>query len=128
MILKESETVELKHQVIDDIKFSVIAFANSGGGTVYIGVADSGEVFGLTDAQGDLLSVNNSLRDSVKPDITLFAHSRVETVDGKASSLSMCKEAPTDHITSRAREYARKVCTFGTARLPFRRPIPLYAR
>jgi ATP-dependent DNA helicase RecG len=83
MTFKESETVELKQRVIDDIKFAVVAFANSGGGTVCIGVADSGEVLGLTDARGDMLSVNNSLHDSIKPDITLFAHSRIETVDGK---------------------------------------------
>ncbi|MDR1961302.1 MAG: putative DNA binding domain-containing protein, partial [Gracilibacteraceae bacterium] len=83
MIYRESETVELKQQVIDDIKLEVMAFANSDGGTVYVGVHDSGEVLGLENAQADLLSVNNSLRDSIKPDITLFAHSHIETVEGK---------------------------------------------
>ncbi|GHU77178.1 ATPase AAA [Clostridia bacterium] len=82
MIYKECETVELKQQVTDDIKLTVVAFANSAGGTVYVGVHDNGEVLGLKIAQADLLSVNNSLRDGIKPDITLFAHSRIETVDG----------------------------------------------
>ncbi|MCL2699936.1 MAG: ATP-binding protein, partial [Defluviitaleaceae bacterium] len=40
MLPKESETIEYKSIVIDDIKKSVIAFANSGGGTLYIGVED----------------------------------------------------------------------------------------
>ncbi|GHU44088.1 ATPase AAA [Clostridia bacterium] len=83
MIYKESETVELKQQVIGDIKLEVMAFANSDGGTIYVGVHDNGEVLGLENAQSDLLSINNSLRDSIKPDITLFAHSHIETVDGK---------------------------------------------
>jgi len=83
MVFIESETVELKRQVTDDIKYAVIAFANSGGGTVYIGVEDNGDVPGLLDAQDDLLSVNNALRESIKPDITLFAHSRIEMVGGK---------------------------------------------
>ncbi|MDR0812843.1 MAG: ATP-binding protein, partial [Oscillospiraceae bacterium] len=83
MIYRESETVELKQQLTDDIKLEVMAFANSDGGTVYVGVQDNGEVLGLENAQADLLSVNNSLRDSIKPDITLFAHTHIETVDGK---------------------------------------------
>jgi ATP-dependent DNA helicase RecG len=83
MIYRESETVELKQQLTDDIKLEVMAFANSDGGTVYVGVQDNGEMLGLENAQEDLLSVNNSLRDSIKPDITLFAHSHIEIVDGK---------------------------------------------
>ncbi|GHV06552.1 ATPase AAA [Clostridia bacterium] len=83
MIYRESETAELKQQLTDDIKLEVMAFANSDGGAVYVGVHDNGEVLGLENAQEDLLSVNNSLRDSIKPDITLFAHSHIEAVDGK---------------------------------------------
>jgi ATP-dependent DNA helicase RecG len=83
MVYRESEAVELKQQLTDDIKLEVMAFANSDGGTVYVGVQDNGEVLGLANADADLLSVNNSLRDSIKPDITLFAHSHIETVDGK---------------------------------------------
>jgi ATP-dependent DNA helicase RecG len=36
--LKESALVEFKSTVIDDIKKSIIAFANSGGGALYIGI------------------------------------------------------------------------------------------
>jgi ATP-dependent DNA helicase RecG len=83
MVYRESGTVELKQQFTDDIKLEVMAFANSDGGTVYVGIHDNGEVLGLKNSQADLLSINNSLRDGIKPDITLFAHSRIETVDGK---------------------------------------------
>jgi ATP-dependent DNA helicase RecG len=81
--LKESDTVELKSQVVDDIKKSVIAFANSGGGTLYVGVADNGEVVGLSDADADLLSINNMLRDAIKPDVTLFTQTKIEQIGGK---------------------------------------------
>jgi ATP-dependent DNA helicase RecG len=83
MRFKESETVELKQTVVDDVKKEVVAFANSGGGMLYIGVADNGEVVGIPDADEVLLQVNNMLRDSIKPDITMFAQSGVETVDDK---------------------------------------------
>ena len=47
MIFQESETVELKAIVVEDIKKEVIAFANCEGGKLYIGVQDDGTVSGL---------------------------------------------------------------------------------
>ena len=49
MLFRESETVELKEIVVDEIKKEIIAFANCNGGRVYIGVRDNGEVVGLDD-------------------------------------------------------------------------------
>ena len=43
MIFRESETVELKEVVVDDIKKEIIAFANCNGGKLYIGVQDDGQ-------------------------------------------------------------------------------------
>ncbi|MDR1159929.1 MAG: ATP-binding protein, partial [Syntrophomonadaceae bacterium] len=83
MVFKESGTVELKLKIVDDIKKEVVAFANSGGGTLYIGIADSGEVIGLDNAEADLVSINNMLRDSVKPDVTMFTHSKIEQINDK---------------------------------------------
>jgi len=40
MLFQESETVELKEAVADDIKKEIIAFANCDGGKLYIGVRD----------------------------------------------------------------------------------------
>jgi ATP-dependent DNA helicase RecG len=83
MPFKESEYVELKQIVVDDIKKEVIAFANSGGGILYVGISDSGEVIGLENADSDVININNMLRDSIKPDITLFAQSKIECIEGK---------------------------------------------
>jgi len=83
MLPKESENIEYKSIVIDDIKKSVIAFANSGGGTLYIGVEDGGGIAGLFDVDADMLTVNNMLRDGIKPDVTLFARCHTEQVDGR---------------------------------------------
>ena len=47
MPFQESETVELKEIVVEDLKKEVIAFANSAGGTVYVGVTDDGSVVGV---------------------------------------------------------------------------------
>jgi len=80
---KESETVELKQVVVEDIKKEIIAFVNSSGGTLYIGVADDGTVVGVPNPEDVLLQVNNMMRDAIKPDITMFAQSGIEIIDGK---------------------------------------------
>ncbi len=83
MIFRESETVELKEVFIDDIKKEIIAFANSDGGKIYVGVRDDGAVTGLDDPDGTALQISNMVRDSVKPDITMFIHYENINEDGK---------------------------------------------
>lgn len=72
MRFQETETVELKSIVLDDIKKEIIAFANCDGGTVYVGVADDGTVLGVESADECALQISNMVRDAVKPDITMF--------------------------------------------------------
>ena len=79
----ESETVELKSVVVDDIKKEIVAFANSDGGTLYVGVRDDGEVVGLDDPDGATLQISNMARDVIKPDVTMFIHYKTIENDGK---------------------------------------------
>lgn len=72
MQFTESSTLELKRQVVDDIRKTVIAFANSEGGTIYIGVDDDGTVVGVHDIASEMLKLSNMFRDSIKPDVTMF--------------------------------------------------------
>lgn len=84
MKLQETETIELKAIVRDDIKKEIIAFANCDGGTVYVGVADDGEVLGVDSADECALQISNMVRDAVKPDVTMFIHYETLNYDGKA--------------------------------------------
>lgn len=61
MTFQESETVELKAIVVEDIKKEIIAFANCEGGKLYIGVQDDGTVSGLDDPDGASLQVSNMI-------------------------------------------------------------------
>ena len=79
MIFQESETIELKSIVVDDIKKEIIAFANSNGGKLYIGVQDDGKVIGLEDPDDTALQISNMVRDNIKPDVTMFL--RFETIE-----------------------------------------------
>lgn len=84
MIFCESESVELKSKVIGDICKEVIAFANTSGGTLYIGVEDDGNVVGVEDSDKAILQLNNMIRDSIKPDVTMFVNYETIKAESKA--------------------------------------------
>lgn len=63
----------------------MIAFANSGGGTLYIGIRDDGEIIGVEKTNEEMLKISNMIRDSIKPDVTMFVHYDTEEQDGKKS-------------------------------------------
>ena len=84
MRLLEGANVELKSVIVEDMKKEIVAFANSEGGTLYIGINDQGEVIGVEDADGVMLQASNMIRDSIKPDVTMFvnyAHEQIEQKD-----------------------------------------------
>lgn len=83
MKFKESVTVELKLIVTDVIKKEIVAFANSEGGTIYIGVSDDGEVVGVEDSDKCGLQVSSMVRDNIKPDLSMFVSYRTLNFDGK---------------------------------------------
>ena len=79
----ENSTLELKRQVIDDIRKTVIAFANSEGGTIYVGVDDDGSVVGVENIDNESLRLSNMIRDAIKPDVTMFVSYAQEKEQGK---------------------------------------------
>lgn len=83
MNLQESETIELKEIVVDDVKKEIIAFANTGGGTLYIGVSDDGSAVGVENPDLVTQQIVNMVRDSIKPDVTMFLRYETKEIDGK---------------------------------------------
>ena len=83
MALAEGNSLELKGRYVPDIKKEVIAFANTAGGTLYIGVENDGTVIGLNNPDVVLQQATNAIRDAIRPDVTLFTSAAVEELDGK---------------------------------------------
>lgn len=82
-MLLENKTTEFKREYVDDIKNTIVAFANCDGGTLYIGVNDDGTVCGVGKVDDTMLRVTNAIRDSVRPDITMFVECSNVVMDGK---------------------------------------------
>ncbi len=79
----EDNITEFKREVSDSIKYAVIAFLNTDGGTLYIGVNDDGSVRGLENIDHEMLRVTDMLRNSIRPDVTMFVNPEVHVMDGK---------------------------------------------
>lgn len=67
---------EFKELYVSDIKKTVVAFANTEGGILYIGINDAGEVVGLENIDDVMQQVANTLKDSIAPDIMPFVKIR----------------------------------------------------
>ena len=82
-MIAENKTTEFKREYVEDIKNTIIAFANCDGGTLYIGVNDDGTACGVDNVDGTMLRVTNAVRDAVRPDVTMFVECTNDFIDEK---------------------------------------------
>ena len=78
MKYQENDKVELKREIVNDVKKEIVAFLNSGGGTIYIGVDDDGTIWPITKNKdrNDLdTKIGNWIQDCFYPDtVSLIRH------------------------------------------------------
>lgn len=60
-----------------------MAFANTNGGTIYIGVQDSGQITGLENADFVMQQISSAVRDSIRPDVSMFTNIELEKKEDK---------------------------------------------
>ena len=79
----EDKNTEFKREYVEDIKKTLVAFANTDGGNLYIGIDDDGNTVEVNNIDGVMLQVSNVIRDAIKPDLAMFCDITVETVQNK---------------------------------------------
>ena len=83
MKVSEDVNTEFKREYTNNINKTIIAFANTDGGILHIGIADDGSVVGIKDINNTQLQISNTIRDSIKPDISMFIRTKVEKLNNK---------------------------------------------
>lgn len=68
----ETENIEFKAQFTDELYKEVIAFANTEGGVIYIGIDNEGNAVGIDDVDENYTRITNGIRDAIMPDVTMF--------------------------------------------------------
>lgn len=83
----ENQSVEFKSQWGEKdgqtIKKTLVAFANTAGGDLYIGVDDDGQACGLDDIHAIEERIYTTIRDAIYPSISGFVSTRRLKVDGQ---------------------------------------------
>lgn len=81
----ESPQLELKEQINAEFKKEIIAFANTDGGEIYVGIARDGSITGIADPESEMEKIGNIIRDGIKPDLN--AYTSVERVEDDGKNL-----------------------------------------
>jgi len=80
----EGQRVEFKREYNDKAKNTLLAFLNTDGGMLYIGIADDGAVYGVTgDIELEARKITTSFRDSISPDPSGYFEAESEEREGK---------------------------------------------
>jgi len=77
-MLNETEKIEFKAELNTAVYKEVIAFANTSGGTLLIGIDDDGKAKPLADVDETYTQITNGIRDAILPDVTIFVKYTLE--------------------------------------------------
>ncbi len=90
----EDEYTELKVELTKEIKKEIVAFANTKGGKIYIGIDDCGKVIGLNDIKEDIEALSGMIREGIKTDLTLYTSIILKKIENKDIIELNVMEAP----------------------------------
>jgi len=79
----EDYHTEFKERVSDTIARTAVAFSNTEGGTIYIGVNDKGEIIGVPDTDDASIRCSQILNDKIRPEIIMTSSIKTIKMDGK---------------------------------------------
>lgn len=81
---QETNYIEFKERFNDDIEKEAVAFLNSDGGKIYIGIKNDGTIAGVTgDVDALLLKIKNRLLDNISPSIMGLCSIETEKIDNR---------------------------------------------
>ena len=90
----ENEYMELKSKLTKDIKKEIVVFANSKGGTIYIGVNDDGTIKGLKNVSKDIEALSGMISEEIKSDLSLYTSIETNKYENKDIIILKIIDAP----------------------------------
>lgn len=90
----ENEYTEFKSELTKEIKKEIVAFANSKGGIIYIGVNDDGSVKGLENVSKDMEVLSGMIREGIKSDLSLYTNLEINEVENRKIIILKIMSAP----------------------------------
>ena len=81
--MTESHFVEFKEIVSQSAIKEIIAFANTDGGKLYIGINDQGGAVGLSDPKAEIEKISSMIHDGIRPSILNYIQISTTCMDEK---------------------------------------------
>jgi len=105
--IKESEIIELKQSVGEwkEIVETACAFANTLGGKIYVGIADSGKVIGTSIGKGTIEDIRNKIINNTEPRI--YPSIETDTIENKTIIIIEIKALANKFVLAFGRPYKR---------------------
>lgn len=103
----ENQHVEFKSNFNVDVLESLVAFANTEGGTVYIGISDKGKITGVNLNYESIQHWVNEIKSKSKTEPALLADANLIEIEGKKIVMFSVKEYPIKPISLQGRYYKR---------------------
>ena len=79
----ESETVEFKEKLNETLPKEIVAFLNTDGGSIYIGIKDDGSPIGVSKVDENLKKISDIITDSIEPVPTGLVEPKIEFIEDK---------------------------------------------
>ena len=80
----ETNRIEYKQQLTDDLEKEAVAFLNyQEGGVIYIGIDKNGKAVGVSDTDGDMLKIKDRLKNNIMPSCMGLFDVATENIDSK---------------------------------------------
>lgn len=103
-----------------DIVHTVLAFANTEGGTLYVGVDEDGTVLGLDKAQAVANRIREDVQKSICPDLSAFVACSVIELDERPIVQVRVERGTRAPTFSQASDFALLACWCARAPRMFR--------
>jgi len=101
----ESERIEFKTSFNDDVIISLVAFSNTKGGVVYIGISDNGEVKGIQLGKETIQNWINEIKNKTAP--VIYPDAEILNIKDKSVVTFRVSEYPVKPVSIKGRYYKR---------------------
>lgn len=87
----EGANLEYKREWTEGIIPEIVSFLNTSGGTLYIGVSDNGEIYGVSDPDSMMVKIANKIRDCIAPSAVLLVFTEILHDRPTNKNVIMCR-------------------------------------
>lgn len=83
MFMDEDNNIELKEILNSSLAKEIVAFLNTNGGTIYLGIKNNREVIGMNNVDENMRKISDVITDQISPRCASFVNQYHETLEGK---------------------------------------------